>query len=115
MGLDWIAQTRQGDGEFTGMCRGKAIAYDPNIIKLESFDVEDCYGDEDNNHYMTEFQREEVIKAIKELLKKPSAQIIYNEEGEMGEGDDEEYEEWEEFFEEALEFLENNKIIWCWY
>ena len=113
MGLDWIAITMKEDEESTEMFRGKGVACDINIKKLEDFNCEDTYGvltDYEGGKcwIMTNQQRLSVMKAIKKVINKPVDEIDW-------EDSDFSYEEWRDFLIDAFHFVKENKTILCWF
>lgn len=135
MGLDWIV-FQYVDGEelavSDGYYRGKGVAYDKNIKKLDDNDTfknvcNSCFGDETNtrktkgddgeeetrNWIMTPEQKQLVESAIQHVLDLPKEQIHTDT-------DEERYEEWREWMEGALKFLKSvdydkDYYIWCWW
>ena len=134
MGLDWIVyQYVNGDEvnvDWDGYYRGKGVAYDKNIRKLDEIDTfkdvsNACYGDENNirkikgddgeeeirNFIMTPEQKKLVESAIQHVLDLPEEQI---------DTDEQPYEQWRKWMEGALKFLkyvdyEKDYYIWCWW
>ncbi len=109
MGLDWIAVSNDGNEMF----RGKGVVADPNIGKLEDFNIDDAYGEYRNwengkADILSAKGRLSILKAIKKVINKPIDEIDWETNWCS-------YEQWSEFMYDAFRFVKENKDILCWY
>jgi len=123
MGLDWVAFTHDeesGKWVKTDGFRGKGVSYDANIGRLDEEIANICYGIQEHDHkdiselpYMPRNCKWLLIAEINKLIAKDEKDIILEWDDE--ERRQEDYEDWLDFMQRAVEFLEDNERVFCWY